>query len=49
MFEGNPGKIDLGSSSREFRVIGSQLFTVLRTRAGFILMHTTGFEVNHVI
>ena len=31
------------------RVIGSQLYTVLRTRAGFILMHTTGVEANHVI
>ena len=38
MYEENPGKIDFGSSSREFRVskgrvIGSQLYTVLRTRA----------------
>ena len=31
------------------RVIGSQLYTVLRIRAGFILMHTTGVEANHVI
>ena len=26
MYDGNPGEIDFGSSSREVRVIGSQLY-----------------------